>query len=211
MTSHPADPRTPSGRILPPEPDLTPDELIRRAAALRPMLVERQAEVEERTYYGDDVHRELQSSGIYRLLVPRRYGRLRVRRPNLRAGWHRAWTRLRVDRLVRRVRLEPRVTGRHVLRSARGRTRSLATATSLCIVHAGARRDRAPCSGRRGLAAHREAPPTARAFPTPRITSRGRLPQSEHPGRVLRARRWCSSPPGASGRWWKARGGTRWG
>jgi len=38
------------------------------------MLVERQAEVEERTYYGEDVHRALQDAGLYRTFVPRRYG-----------------------------------------------------------------------------------------------------------------------------------------
>jgi alkylation response protein AidB-like acyl-CoA dehydrogenase len=65
---------TTDGHITAPEPDLTPQELIARAAALRPMLVERQAEVEERTYYAEDVHRELQAAGIYRTFVPRRYG-----------------------------------------------------------------------------------------------------------------------------------------
>ncbi len=64
----------PSQSIAPPEPDLTPTELIARAAALRPMLVERQAEVEERTYHSEDVHRELQKAGIYRTYVPRRHG-----------------------------------------------------------------------------------------------------------------------------------------
>jgi len=60
--------------IAPPEPDLTPSELIARAAALRPMLVERQAEVERRTYPDEDVHRALAEAGIYRTFVPRRYG-----------------------------------------------------------------------------------------------------------------------------------------
>jgi 3-hydroxy-9,10-secoandrosta-1,3,5(10)-triene-9,17-dione monooxygenase len=58
----------------PPEPDLTPAELIARSAALRPLLVERQAEVEERTYPAEDVHRAVQRAGIYRTFVPRRYG-----------------------------------------------------------------------------------------------------------------------------------------
>ena len=47
---------------------------IARATALQPTLVERQAEVEERTFYAEDVHRELQAAGIYRTFVPRRYG-----------------------------------------------------------------------------------------------------------------------------------------
>jgi 3-hydroxy-9,10-secoandrosta-1,3,5(10)-triene-9,17-dione monooxygenase len=67
-------PNTEDMPIAPPEPELTPKELIARAAALRPMLVERQAEVEERTYYAEDVHRELQKAGVYRTFVPRRYG-----------------------------------------------------------------------------------------------------------------------------------------
>jgi 3-hydroxy-9,10-secoandrosta-1,3,5(10)-triene-9,17-dione monooxygenase len=60
--------------VAPPEPDLTPEQLIARAAALRPMLLERQAEVEERTYYAEDVHREIERAGIYRTFIPRRYG-----------------------------------------------------------------------------------------------------------------------------------------
>jgi hypothetical protein len=61
--------------IAAPEPELTPDELIARAAALRPMLVERQAEVEERNYYDADVHRVAEE----RLGVPReRLGQARA-------------------------------------------------------------------------------------------------------------------------------------
>lgn len=60
--------------IAPPEPDLTPDEMIARAVALRPQLIERQAEVEERTYYSQEIHEEFLKAGFYRLYVPRRYG-----------------------------------------------------------------------------------------------------------------------------------------
>jgi 3-hydroxy-9,10-secoandrosta-1,3,5(10)-triene-9,17-dione monooxygenase len=58
----------------PPEPDLTPKEMIARAVALRPKLVEQQAECEERTYYSDEMHQEFLKAGFYRLYVPRRYG-----------------------------------------------------------------------------------------------------------------------------------------
>ena len=58
----------------PPEPDLTPDELIARAIALRPKLIAAQAETEERTYYSEEMHQELVASGFYRLYIPRRYG-----------------------------------------------------------------------------------------------------------------------------------------
>ena len=44
-----------------PEPDLTPGELIDRAIALRPRLVEQQAQTEERTYYSQEMHEEFQA------------------------------------------------------------------------------------------------------------------------------------------------------
>src|SRR3954467_7806105 len=58
----------------PPEPDLTPQEMIDRAIALRPRLVEQQAETEERTYYSQEMHEEFLRAGFYRIYVPRRYG-----------------------------------------------------------------------------------------------------------------------------------------
>jgi 3-hydroxy-9,10-secoandrosta-1,3,5(10)-triene-9,17-dione monooxygenase len=60
--------------IPPPEPDLTPQEMVARAVALRPQLLERQAECEERTYYSQEMHEEFLRAGFYRLYVPRRYG-----------------------------------------------------------------------------------------------------------------------------------------
>ncbi len=59
---------------VPPEPDLTPKEMIARAVALRPALVEQQAECEERTYYSEEMHQAFREAGFYRLYVPRRYG-----------------------------------------------------------------------------------------------------------------------------------------
>src|SRR5262249_18012451 len=56
-------------------------ELVSRAAVLRPMLVERQAETERRTYYDEDVHRAFLDAGFYRLLVPKRYGGYEVDLP----------------------------------------------------------------------------------------------------------------------------------
>jgi 3-hydroxy-9,10-secoandrosta-1,3,5(10)-triene-9,17-dione monooxygenase len=61
-------------RIDPPELDLTPKEIIARAEALAPRLVERQAETEQLTYYPEVTHREFLEAGFYRILVPRRYG-----------------------------------------------------------------------------------------------------------------------------------------
>jgi 3-hydroxy-9,10-secoandrosta-1,3,5(10)-triene-9,17-dione monooxygenase len=60
--------------ISPPEPGLTPKELIARAIALRPKLIEQQAECEERTYYSQEMHEEFVKAGFYRMYVPRRYG-----------------------------------------------------------------------------------------------------------------------------------------
>jgi 3-hydroxy-9,10-secoandrosta-1,3,5(10)-triene-9,17-dione monooxygenase len=62
------------GDPLPPEPGLTPDEVVARAERIAHTLVARQGEVEERTYYAEDVHEQLRAAGFYRILVPRRYG-----------------------------------------------------------------------------------------------------------------------------------------
>ena len=60
--------------IAPPEPNLTPEILLERAAALRPLLFEQQAESDERGYYSDEVHQQLMNEGFYRVLQPRRFG-----------------------------------------------------------------------------------------------------------------------------------------
>ncbi len=60
--------------IAPPEPDLTPEEVIRRAEALVPTLVERQAETEALTYYPESTHQDFIEAGFYRMLVPKRFG-----------------------------------------------------------------------------------------------------------------------------------------
>ncbi len=60
--------------LAPPQPGLTPADVVQRAADIAPTLVERQAETEERTCYAPDTHEALREAGFYRLLVPRRYG-----------------------------------------------------------------------------------------------------------------------------------------
>ena len=57
---------------------LSAEELIGRAIALRPTLVERAADTERRTYYSEDTHRDFLDAGFYRMFVPRRYGGLEV-------------------------------------------------------------------------------------------------------------------------------------
>jgi 3-hydroxy-9,10-secoandrosta-1,3,5(10)-triene-9,17-dione monooxygenase len=54
--------------------DVTPDELLERARALRPLLTERAAETEALRKPPPDVHRAVDEAGFYRLLMPRRYG-----------------------------------------------------------------------------------------------------------------------------------------
>src|SRR5690349_12912536 len=65
---------TPRHHDQPPEPDLTPAEVVARAEKMAPDLVARQAETEQRTFYGPDTHEAFRAAGFYRLLVPRRYG-----------------------------------------------------------------------------------------------------------------------------------------
>jgi 3-hydroxy-9,10-secoandrosta-1,3,5(10)-triene-9,17-dione monooxygenase len=57
-----------------PEPDLTADELIARAVAMRPELIERQADAEARTYYSEEMHQRFLDAGFYRTYIPRRFG-----------------------------------------------------------------------------------------------------------------------------------------
>jgi 3-hydroxy-9,10-secoandrosta-1,3,5(10)-triene-9,17-dione monooxygenase len=49
-------------------------ELVVRAIALRPLLVEEAERTEQRRYYSDDVHRAFDEAGLYRSLIPKRYG-----------------------------------------------------------------------------------------------------------------------------------------
>ncbi|MFI1728106.1 acyl-CoA dehydrogenase family protein [Streptomyces acidicola] len=60
--------------ITTPEPGLTERDLIARAVALRPALLERQAETERLTHYPEATHDDFLRAGFYRVLQPRRYG-----------------------------------------------------------------------------------------------------------------------------------------
>src|ERR1700685_1738110 len=63
-----------SGHIVPPEPDLTVNELLRRADALRPLLRERQAECEAAGQLSADTNNRFLAASFYRILQPRRFG-----------------------------------------------------------------------------------------------------------------------------------------
>jgi 3-hydroxy-9,10-secoandrosta-1,3,5(10)-triene-9,17-dione monooxygenase len=57
-----------------PEPDLTPRELIARAAALKPLLRAQQAENDERGTYSPELHEAFVKAGLYRTVQPRMFG-----------------------------------------------------------------------------------------------------------------------------------------
>jgi 3-hydroxy-9,10-secoandrosta-1,3,5(10)-triene-9,17-dione monooxygenase len=57
-----------------PEPDLTPQDMIARARALRPRLREEQAETEERGHHSEELEQQFRAAGFYRALQPRRFG-----------------------------------------------------------------------------------------------------------------------------------------
>ncbi|MGH2851071.1 MAG: acyl-CoA dehydrogenase family protein [Solirubrobacteraceae bacterium] len=59
----------------------TEAELVERALALRPKLVERQASAEELTHYDEEMHEEFRAAGFYRMFIPRRYGGFEVSVP----------------------------------------------------------------------------------------------------------------------------------
>jgi 3-hydroxy-9,10-secoandrosta-1,3,5(10)-triene-9,17-dione monooxygenase len=60
--------------VAPPEPELTPDEIIARAQALTPMIREQQDEAERLGRHTEAVEREFLNAGFYRILQPRRFG-----------------------------------------------------------------------------------------------------------------------------------------
>ncbi|MGZ4791212.1 MAG: acyl-CoA dehydrogenase family protein [Ilumatobacteraceae bacterium] len=61
-------------KITVPEPYLTPEDLLARADAMRPQLLEEQMKTEQRTYYSEEVHHQFLDAGFYRVLQPRRFG-----------------------------------------------------------------------------------------------------------------------------------------
>jgi 3-hydroxy-9,10-secoandrosta-1,3,5(10)-triene-9,17-dione monooxygenase len=57
-----------------PEPGLTAETLIERAAAMRPTLLAGQEENDRRGYYSDEIHAAFGKAGFYRILQPRMFG-----------------------------------------------------------------------------------------------------------------------------------------
>jgi 3-hydroxy-9,10-secoandrosta-1,3,5(10)-triene-9,17-dione monooxygenase len=60
--------------IQPPEPGLTPDQMLARARALRPLLLASQGRCEAEGRVPQDVNDELVKAGFYRIVQPRRFG-----------------------------------------------------------------------------------------------------------------------------------------
>ncbi|MGH6990006.1 MAG: acyl-CoA dehydrogenase family protein [Stellaceae bacterium] len=60
--------------IAPPEPDLTPGEMIARAVALRPLLREGQAALEAAGRVSDEMNQRFIAAGFYRAVQPRLFG-----------------------------------------------------------------------------------------------------------------------------------------
>jgi 3-hydroxy-9,10-secoandrosta-1,3,5(10)-triene-9,17-dione monooxygenase len=60
--------------LLPPEPHLTPSEMLARAQALRATLRERQVKCEEIGRIPEDTNDDFIRAGFYRILQPRRFG-----------------------------------------------------------------------------------------------------------------------------------------
>ncbi len=60
--------------IAPPEPDLTPAEMLRRARELRPMLLANQGRCEAEGRVPQEVNDVLVKAGFYRIVQPRRFG-----------------------------------------------------------------------------------------------------------------------------------------
>lgn len=54
----------------------TEEDMIRRAAELRPLLREQQAQAESEGHYTEQVHQEMLSRGLYHVLTPKKYGGL---------------------------------------------------------------------------------------------------------------------------------------
>lgn len=61
-------------QVAVPEPDLTPDQLVARAAALRDEVLADAPEAEQRGTYSEALHEAFTDAGIYRCLQPRRFG-----------------------------------------------------------------------------------------------------------------------------------------
>ena len=60
------------------ETDVTAEQIVARAEAMRPLLLEDQAATEKRTFFSVEMHERFREAGFYRILAPRRFGGLEL-------------------------------------------------------------------------------------------------------------------------------------
>lgn len=60
--------------LAPVDLSVTPDEMIARAEAMRPMIRAQAEDAEERGFYGPELHQAFVEAGFYHLLTPRKFG-----------------------------------------------------------------------------------------------------------------------------------------
>jgi 3-hydroxy-9,10-secoandrosta-1,3,5(10)-triene-9,17-dione monooxygenase len=70
--------------------DVTTDELLERARALRPIFSEEIERTEQLTHISEELHQRVQDAGFYQLLTPKKYGGLEVDLPT----YVRIWTEI---------------------------------------------------------------------------------------------------------------------
>lgn len=63
-----------TAEVTAPEPDLTPDEMIARAAGMKDTLRAAQDDSERRGYVSEEIHQQFVRHGFYRVVQPRRFG-----------------------------------------------------------------------------------------------------------------------------------------
>ncbi len=63
-----------SAALPQPEPGLTAETVIARAAALRPLLREKQKDSNWLGHYGPEIHKAIDDAGLYRILHPKMFG-----------------------------------------------------------------------------------------------------------------------------------------
>ena len=115
-----SDTATKDATALPvPEPGLTPAEVIRRAEALRPRLLEEQAATEERTFYSEEMHQAFSDAGFYRILQPRMFGGYEFDVPTFYRVIIEVYARMSVLGLVPVAQCRARAAGRCLLLRAR--------------------------------------------------------------------------------------------
>ncbi len=67
--------------------EIAAEELLDRARTLRPIVEQQAAETERLTHISEDLHRQFEEAGFYRMLMPKRYGGLETDLPTYVKVW----------------------------------------------------------------------------------------------------------------------------